>query len=196
MNLDFFLRETPIVARDLIGKIFILHDPIKRIKKVTRIVETEAYRTDDIASHCRRGWTPRCAPMFEEPGHAYVYFIYGMYSMINFVTEPHGTPGAVLIRALEPLSGFQDPINLKLLNGPGKLTRELGITRDDNRESLFGKRFEVEDDGMKPKRIILTPRVGIKEDKPCKPWRFCWADHPSVSRAPQNKMILKTLKSR
>ncbi len=192
MKSDFFERETSIVAQDLIGKLFIIRDLDSKIKRVARIVETEAYRTDDPASHCSRGWTKRCAPMFEKPGQAYVYFIYGMYSMINFVTEPEGTPGAVLIRALEPISGFEDS-NILLLNGPGKLTRELGITLKDNRESLWGKRFSLKDDGMKPQQIWVTPRVGIRETEPYKPWRFCWAKHEALSKAAQNKIILKRL---
>ncbi|CAN5951497.1 unnamed protein product [Sphagnum jensenii] len=141
MDPSFFERKAPVVARDLIGKILIIRDPIRHQKWVTRIVETEAYRTNDPASHSSKGRTPRASPMFEQPARAYVYFIYGMYSMLNFVTDLEDTAGAVLIRGLEPISGFQseDP---RLLNGPGKLCRELGITREDNRKSILNGRFE------------------------------------------------------
>jgi DNA-3-methyladenine glycosylase len=184
------------VARDLIGKILIVKDRSSRKTWTTRIVETEAYRTDDPASHSSRGKTPRSAPMFETPAYTYVYFIYGMHTMLNFVTEPEGTAGAVLIRALEPIKGFEkkpDGLpNHQLLNGPGKLCRELGIVMEDNRTPLFSKRFDLKDDGVMPTEIYATPRVGIKETEPYQPWRFIWAGHPAVSKAKENKIILKT----
>ena len=128
--------------------------------------------------------------MFEDPAHAYVYFIYGMYQMLNFVTEPEGTPGAVLIRALDPLTGFGKEKNHLLLNGPGKLCRELQITKEDNRRFLMKGRFQVTEDGVLPEKVFITPRVGIREEKPYKPWRFIWAGHPAVSRVKENKIIL------
>ena len=197
MNRKFFERESTVVAQDLIGKIFIVRDLARNKKWVTRIVETEAYRTDDESSHCARGWTERCAPMFEQPARSYVYFIYGMYTMLNFVVEPEGVPAAILIRALEPISGFGGLVHAgndaKVLNGPGKLTRELGITLKDNRVSLLRGRFEVKDDGFVPEKILVSPRVGIREKGLKKPWRFMWAGHPAVSKAPENKQILKVI---
>ena len=195
MDPSFFERKAPIVARDLIGKILIVRDPETRQKWVARIVETEAYRTDDPASHSSRGRTPRASPMFEQPARAYVYFIYGMYTMLNFVTDLEDVAGAVLIRGLEPISGFEsdDP---KILNGPGKLCRELKITREDNRKSILKGRFEVKDDGVVPSEIWVTPRVGINEAKPFRPWRFIWAGHAGVSRVKENKIILKKIINR
>lgn len=190
MDASFFERESVVVARELIGKLLTVTELKTKKKFKTRIVETEAYRTDDRASHCSRGWTNRCAPMFEDPAHAYVYFIYGMYQMLNFVTEPEGTPGAVLIRALDPLTGFGKEKNHLLLNGPGKLCRELQITKEDNRRSLMKGRFQVREDGVLPEKVFITPRVGIREEKPYKPWRFIWAGHPAVSRVKENKIIL------
>lgn len=192
MKPSFFERESFLVAPDLIGKILRVKKPSGRGFWVSRIVETEAYRTDDPASHCSRGRTPRCEVMFEKPGFAYVYFIYGMYHMLNFVTEPEGIPGAVLLRALEPLEGFKKN-DLKLLNGPGKLCRELGIERVDNGKSLMGGRFEIVDDGVRPSNIVITPRVGIKEIVPYKPWRYFWEGHAAVSRAKENKIILNPM---
>ncbi len=104
---SFYRRNTVAVARELLGK-FIIRK-IGRRKLVGKIVETEAYHDNDPASHAYRGITPRCAPMFEEPGHAYVYFIYGNHYCLNFVTERYGKAGAVLIRAIEPVSNIKTP---------------------------------------------------------------------------------------
>jgi DNA-3-methyladenine glycosylase len=188
LSISFFERKTPLVAKELIGKILVVRKG--RVKWVTRIIETEAYRTSDPASHSARGLTDRCAPMFEKPAHAYVYFIYGVHEMLNLVTEPEGTPGAVLIRALELISG---PEKVHL-NGPGKLTKSLGIDRKDNRAGILGGRFEVLDDGVRPPSIAVTPRVGIKEEVPYRPWRFFWKDHSEVSKSKENRNILKVLK--
>jgi len=95
---DFYRRNTIGVAHELLGKMLLVQSDAGF--RAGRIVETEAYRGDDPASHSCRGKTPRNLPMFGEPGFAYVYFIYGMYEMLNFVTEPKGFPGAVLIRAV------------------------------------------------------------------------------------------------
>jgi DNA-3-methyladenine glycosylase len=192
LQVDFFERTSIVVARELIGKLLIVTDPKTQKKWVSRIVETEAYRTDDPASHSSRGRTKRSAPMFEKPAHAYIYFIYGMYTMLNFVCEPEGTPGAVLIRALEPISGFGSTDH-HLLNGPGKLCRELKIKLDDNRKPILKGRFIVKDDGILPDEILVTPRVGIREEEPFKPWRFIWSGHPCVSRAQQNRHVLRRL---
>src|ERR1700744_2046059 len=103
LEADWYARSTLDVAVDLLGKILFVKT--KQGLTAGRIVETEAYRADDPASHSSRGKTPRASIMFGDPGVAYVYFIYGMYEMLNFVTEPHGEAGAVLIRGVEPLLG-------------------------------------------------------------------------------------------
>jgi DNA-3-methyladenine glycosylase len=193
MKREFFEQKSITVAKELIGKILIVRDEETKKKWITRIVETEAYRTTDPASHSARGWTKRSAPMFEKAGQSYIYFIYGMYTMLNFVCEPEETPGAVLIRALEPIEGFHSTDH-HLLNGPGKLCRELKIKLTDNRKSIFRGRFLVKDDGVKPEEIWITPRVGIKEEEPFRPWRFIWAHHPCVSRTKQNQHILKKIR--
>jgi DNA-3-methyladenine glycosylase len=131
----FYERPTVDVARDLLGKILV-HGPTAGM-----IVETEAYPGgDDFASHSARGITPRTRVIFGPPGHAYVYFIYGMYQCLNLVCEPDGTAGGVLIRALEPLAGIEimrsrRPSARKpeqLASGPGKLTLALAITLQHN----------------------------------------------------------------
>src|SRR5450631_4803856 len=118
---SFYARPTIDVARDLLGKV-IRHGPAS-----ARIVETEAYLgTDDAAAHSARGPTPRTRVIFGPPGHAYVYLIYGMHYCLNIVAEPEGVAGCVLIRAVEPIGVVAGAALLS--NGPGKLTRALGIT--------------------------------------------------------------------
>ncbi len=191
----FYERNTLDVARDLLGKVFLVETAEGPVGG--RIVETEAYRADDEASHSARGETPRASIMFGDPGFAYVYFIYGMYEMINFVTEPKGEPGAVLVRALEPVLGEtlmakrRSRVRLRtdLTSGPGKLCRAMGIRISDNGESLQGPRFKVVDDGSVPGRISASPRVGITLAAE-NPWRFFLTDHSFVSRVPQNKQAV------
>src|SRR6202051_4373043 len=99
---DFYERGTVDVARDLLGQVLV-HGPVAGI-----IVETEAYLGgDDLASHSAAGITDRTRVIFGPPGHAYVYFIYGMYECLNIVAEPEGKPGCVLIRALDPVCGIR-----------------------------------------------------------------------------------------
>ncbi len=98
----FYEQSADLVARDLLGKVLV-HGPTAGI-----IVETEAYLGgDDLASHSARGITPRTRVIFGPPGHAYVYFIYGMYECLNIVAEPAGQAGCVLIRAVEPAAGIE-----------------------------------------------------------------------------------------
>src|SRR5437763_4293525 len=132
---SFYAQPTIEVARQLLGNILV-HGPTAGI-----IVETEAYLGgDDLASHSARGVTGRTRVIFGPPGHAYVYFIYGMYECLNLVAEPEGRAGCVLIRALEPLAGVdlmqrRRPAARKLeqvANGPGKLTLAMSITRAHN----------------------------------------------------------------
>jgi DNA-3-methyladenine glycosylase len=161
----FYDRPTVEVARDLLGKILV-HGPAAGI-----IVETEAYLgADDLAAHSARGITERTRVIFGPPGHAYVYFIYGMYECLNLVCEPDGVPGCVLIRALEPVSGMDLMRERRraarkpedLASGPGKLTMAMGITRalngaDVTRGALVVRRPPV----TLPLDVVVTPRIGI-----------------------------------
>jgi DNA-3-methyladenine glycosylase len=195
----FYQRNTLEVAPDLLGKLLIARSP--QGLTAGRIVETEAYQGDDPASHSAKGETPRASIMFGQPGIAYVYFIYGMYEMLNFVTEPVGQAGAVLIRAIEPVFGEvlmrrrrsvgrvhgAKPLRgVELTAGPGKLCRALGIRMADNGQRLDGPRLVVtEDPGFAPPKIVTTPRVGITAATE-KPWRYLLDGNRFVSRAPQN----------
>ena len=166
----FFARSTEKVAERLIGKILVKKEPGGFL--AARIVETEAYfGTGDPASHAHRGPTPRSKIMFGPAGIAYVYFCYGMHYLFNVVTEEDGVPGAVLIRAAEPIAGIElmsrrrKTKNLYLLlSGPARLTQAFDITirhnglKLTNESSLF-----FVDDGFIPDRIVRTRRIGVPE---------------------------------
>ena len=149
---SFYARPTVEVARDLLGKI-VTHGSASG-----RIVEVEAYLgVGDEAAHSARGITDRTRVLFGPPGHAYVYLCYGMHECLNFVAEPDGVAGGVLIRAIEPIAGID-----RTTDGPGKLTRALGITRAQNGVDVTrgpitvhapsrAQRFEIE----------VTKRIGI-----------------------------------
>ena len=157
---DFFLQSTLTVARSLLGQRLVFHHISGYI------TETEAYvGQDDPACHAARGLTNRTRVMFGPPGHSYVYLIYGMYHCLNIVTEAAGYPAAVLIR------GLYIPSSSLHLNGPGKLCRHLGITRQHNDINMtIHPEFYVEHTG-KLYPCDATPRIGIKVGVE-KPWRF------------------------
>ncbi|NDD91102.1 DNA-3-methyladenine glycosylase [bacterium] len=189
---SFFKRNTVEVAQDLLGKVLLVRTPRSGDLRAVRIVETEAYRAGDPASHSAKGKTPRASVMFGPPGYVYVYVIYGMYWMLNFVTEPEGNPGAVLIRAVEPLdSNFG---SLKT-NGPGKLTRALQIGKRDNGASLSGPRFWVRDDGFQVSNVLCSGRVGISQGKDLF-WRFFIEGNPHVSQAKENRWARRIKRER
>ncbi len=183
---SFYDRETSEVARDLLGKV-VVHGPTAGM-----IVETEAYPGgDDLASHSARGLTERTRVIFGPPGHAYVYFIYGMYECLNVVVGAEGTPGAVLVRALEPVWGIETMRRRRpaartlqdLTSGPGKLTLALGITRaqygaDLTRGSLV-LRQPAEPRAIE---VDVTPRIGIRHCAE-RPLRFAIHGNRFVSPA-------------
>ncbi len=168
---EFFERPTIEVARDLLGKVLV-HGPAAGI-----IVETEAYLGgDDLAAHSARGLTDRTRVIFGPPGHAYVYFIYGMYECLNIVAEPEGKPGCVLIRALEPLAGLELMQQRRaaarriedLASGPGKLALAMGVTRAHNGADLTRGALVVRAP-EEPRRVEIdvTSRIGITN---CADW--------------------------
>lgn len=185
LDRDFYSRPAIEVARDCLGKILV-HG-----KTAGRIVEVEAYLgVGDRAAHAWRGVTDRTRVTFGEPGHAYVYFIYGMYECLNFVCEPAGQAGCVLIRALEPIAGLSTMRRRRpsakrpedLANGPGKLTLAMGITRKLNGADLIASALQVRRPPKEPAiEVLTTPRIGITH---CADWplRFVIAGNPFVSR--------------
>jgi len=178
---DFYARSVHDVARDLIGCV------VRHGETAGRIVETESYHMDEPACHAYAGLTERTRPLFGPPGHAYVYFSYGIHSLLNAVAEPEGTGAAVLIRALEPVDGLdvmrrrrglERPIDL--CSGPAKLTQALEIGLSLNGSSLVDGPIEVLERESEP-RIVIGERIGITKAADL-PWRFCDADSPHVSR--------------
>jgi len=177
---DFYNRPTLTVARELIGArlVRILDD----IKLFGLITETEAYISEkDLACHCKAGLTPRTAPMYGKPGHAYVYFTYGNHWMLNAVTEREGFPAAVLIRAIQPIEGIDVMMKRRQGRdafGPGKLTQALGITKSENNADLTGTASSLWIEAGVPvpnSRVTKSPRVGLNntpEPWLSKPWRF------------------------
>jgi DNA-3-methyladenine glycosylase len=171
LGADFYVHDTIEVAQSLLGKILVHRLP-SGIRLSGRIVETEAYLgVEDPAAHsfgARR--TPRTEVMFGDPGHSYIYFVYGMHYCFNVVTAPKGTPEAVLIRALFPLEGLDLMTREKphvahahLANGPGKLCAALALTKEQNAVDLVhSPRLWIEDDGAKlDTEIVAGPRVGV-----------------------------------
>lgn len=190
MPRSFYAQSTLEVARQLLGKYLVRQHGQGRT--VGRIVETEAYvGPQDKACHAARGRTARTEVMFGEPGHAYVYFIYGFYNMLNIVTEREGYPAAVLIRAVEPVRGISlmklrrgtdEP--RKLTNGPGKLCQAFCIDRSLNGGDLCGNILYVRDTGEPPPNIIATPRIGVDYAGEWKdrPFRFLIGGNGFVSK--------------
>ena len=158
---EFFLQSTDEVAKQLLGKLITITHNKKIFKAI--ITETESYHGDDPASHASRKRTPRNEPMFWRGGHLYVYLIYGMYFCLNVTTENVDYPAAVLIRGVKII----EPED-KILNGPGKLCRDLLIDKTFDRLDICGakssKTFSVYDIGLQPKFSAL-PRIGISQNK-------------------------------
>ena len=167
---SFYARGTAAVARELLGKYLIRRYRGKKL--IGRIVETEAYLENDPASHAFRR-TPRSEPMFGDPGHAYVYFIYGNHYRLNFVTERSGKAGAVLIRALEPINpdtkvsvkknGNRDLSRGMSMTGPGRLTKALKIDKRFNRADLTKGDLVVAKGKDVKFAVVRSKRIGISK---------------------------------
>ncbi|MCP4632718.1 MAG: DNA-3-methyladenine glycosylase [candidate division Zixibacteria bacterium] len=184
---SFYERDTITVARGLIGKVFIY----KKSRSVFsgRIVEVEAYTAgNDEACHAHRGKTERNKIMFGPPGHAYIYFTYGMHYCMNFVTEPENIAAAVLIRALEPLEGISmmsknrnTEILTDLCSGPAKLTQAFGIDKKLNGTPLTGMKFSVINENYSDFEIGVSKRIGINVSVDLS-WRFYMKGSKYLSR--------------
>lgn len=192
---SFYLNKDVVqISNQLLGKILVTN--IDQQETFSRIVETEAYHGGmDKACHAfpnRR--TPRTEVMFREGGRSYIYLCYGLHHLFNIVTNAEDEPNAVLIRAVEPLSGMEamaerrkvkGPINWT--NGPGKLSMALGITRGLNDVCLYKPDSPIwigEAITDKPEDIVQTTRVGVDyaEEDAFLPWRFYIRENPFVSR--------------
>jgi DNA-3-methyladenine glycosylase len=181
---DFYARSVHDVARELLGCV------VRHGETAGRIVETESYHMDEPASHAYAGLTERTRTLFGPPGRAYVYFSYGIHSLLNAVCEDEGTGAAVLIRALEPVDGIDEmrarrrlTRETDLCSGPGKLTQALGIGLSLNGSSLEDGPIVVVDrePGAREPRVVTGERIGITKAADL-PWRFCDADSAHVSR--------------
>ena len=187
LGAEFFDRSVHLVARELIGcRLFFAGCG-------GVIVETESYERDDPACHAYVGLTDRTAVLFGPPGRAYVYLSYGIHSLLNFVAEPEGEAAAVLVRALEPTVGLEQMRERRgerpdhdLCSGPGKLTEALGIGLDRNDADLTRDPFLLMPPAEGWRSNVLTgPRIGITKAVD-RPWRFCAADNPHVSKPRPN----------
>ncbi|MCL5071411.1 MAG: DNA-3-methyladenine glycosylase [Actinobacteria bacterium] len=182
LNTGFYSRDTSVVARELLGKILVRQYGNMVLSGI--IVETEAYYgSDDPASHAFRGKTPRSEIMFGRPGIAYVYFCYGMYYLLNAVTENIEVPGAVLIRAVQPAEGIDLMLERRnagpgkrrvtavsqLANGPGKITIAFGINISDNGKDLTCPESDLKiyDSSLKQSdfEISSSSRIGVSSGK-------------------------------
>lgn len=199
LNYDFYNRDTLIVAKELLGKNLIR--TINGQKLISRIVETEAYigPIDKAAHSYNNKKTARNEVMFADAGHAYIYFIYGMYYCFNIVTEEKDKPCAVLIRATQPLEGL-DLMSINrykkslsditkyqyknLTNGPSKLCMALNLDKNLNGINLFTEELYVEESNYNNFEVVETTRINIDyaEEARFFPWRFYIKDNPWVSQ--------------
>ncbi|MFQ5453279.1 MAG: DNA-3-methyladenine glycosylase [Candidatus Zixiibacteriota bacterium] len=187
LSRSFYNRSTLEIAKDIIGKYIVFDSLVGKLS--AKIVEVEAYiGRDDPACHAFRGQTKRNAIMFGKPGFTYIYFIYGMYHCLNFVTEKEGSPAAILLRAAEPYEGVElmkgyskEKNNLRLLSGPGKFCHSFGLTRAQNGLDLTGPTIYLEDRLIITKNIRQTQRIGIKQGKE-RLWRFYDSGSKALSK--------------
>jgi len=188
---EFYLQDTLAVAQKLLGQSVWRRLPSGEVLSGI-IVETEGYLSGDPACHAYRGPTPRNRTMFGPPGHAYVYFTYGLHMMLNVVCAPEGVAEAVLIRAIEPTEGVETmranrggvESALLLTNGPGKLAQALALTRQhDNGLDVTDPRsdLQIRPHAPPPFEIVSTPRIGISQGVES-PWRYYIRGNPWVSR--------------
>ena len=175
----FYDRDAVSVAHDLLGKL-IVHRTAEA-ERVARIVEVEAYLgPHDLAAHSAKGLTPRTRVMFGPPGHAYVYFIYGVHHCVNVVTESEGKASAVLLRAVEPVQSIEGRTQ-----GPGLLCKAMAIDKRLNGHDLLSDDFYIASDGSRRRiAIVKRPRIGVDY---AGHWakrllRFYIAGNPYVSR--------------
>jgi DNA-3-methyladenine glycosylase len=184
LDRSFFNRPTLQVARELLGMRLVRLEGGERTAGI--IIETEAYNgEEDLGCHASAGYTQRTRVLYGPPGHAYVYFTYGMYWMLNFVAEREGFPAAVLIRGIVPTEGIERIAmrregrpRKQWSNGPGKICQALSIKREQNDIDLCAPEAEIfVEIGVEipDSSVTIGPRVGLNNvPEPWKsiPWRF------------------------
>lgn len=156
LSRSFYARDVVVVAKNLLGK-YLVHR-VNNLERIGKIVETEAYLgAHDLASHSSHGLTKRNAVVFGPIGHAYVYFIYGMYYCLNVVAEQTGKGAAILIRAVEPIENC-----VGKTSGPGLLCNALEISRKQNECNLLGDELYITaPDNEEKISIVARPRIGV-----------------------------------
>jgi DNA-3-methyladenine glycosylase len=206
LTAKFFDRDPRRVARALLGKLLVRATPNGIL--AGRIVETEAYLGEgDAAAHAAAGKTARNAVLFGPPGHAYVYFIYGMHFCLNVSCMADGVAGGVLFRALEPVAGVAEmaeargitvdgradlekiSVLKKISSGPGRLAEAFGVTRSrDNGCSMVDRnsKLRIVDDGFRVRKVTVTPRIGIVKSTEY-PLRYLIAGNAFVSGKKQRQ---------
>ncbi len=192
---SFYLNTNAVeIARNLLGKV--IYSSVDKIITGGVIVETEAYKgPEDVGSHSYNGKrTVRNEMMYAEGGLVYMYICYGIHNMLNIVTGPEGSSHAVLIRALEPVTGIDVmrqrrsvfDNDKRLCKGPGALCKAMGLSKKHNGVSLAGDTVWIEDRGtvLTDDEIIASPRVGLNITGPYRdiPWRFYIKRNPYISR--------------
>lgn len=198
LSRNFYDRDTITVSKELLGK-YLVHN-INGEELIGRIVEVEAYKGPiDKAAHSYNRKTDRNKVMYGPSGHAYVFSIYGMYYCMNVVTEKIGMPCAVLIRALEPISGIESMSEYRynksintlsknelknLTNGPGKLCIAMGIAKSNYGDDLLGDSLYIAEGDNEKFDIVTTKRINIDyaEEAIHFPWRFYIKGNPYVSK--------------
>ena len=193
LPVEFYARDTVVVAKALIGRLLVHHVEGELLAGV--IVETEAYGPEDEANHAYRGRTPRNEMMFGRPGCAYVYRSYGIHWCFNAVTHSIGAGEAVLVRALQPVEGIASMARnrgidveekqalTRLCRGPGSLCQALGITGIHNGADLTQPPLFISGE-LTEGEVLSTTRIGISKAAEL-PWRFLLAGSPFVSRPPR-----------
>jgi DNA-3-methyladenine glycosylase len=204
---NFFARPTLQVARELLGARLVHLDNGQRL--AGWITEAEAYIGEaDLGCHARAGRTPRTQVMYGPPGHAYVYFTYGMHWCLNFVTEAEGFPAAVLVRAIQPCEGIEviaarrsPQPTAHWTDGPGKLCQALGIDRRHNGLDLCSPDSELFVEFGLPihsENVTIGPRVGltnVPEPWRSMPWRFKIQRYLTAENAENAELNLFTAES-
>lgn len=193
---DFYNRNVLIVAKELLGKIFVFEDEKINLKLMAKIVEVEAYDGSiDKAAHTFNGKTKRNEIMFNEGGYLYVYFTYGIHHCANIVVGKKEEGTAVLLRAMEPISDLEifrerrfgrknisEKDRINLLNGPAKICQAFGIDKKENGTDLLGNKiYLLDNDKVLEKSIVKTTRIGIKKSVEL-PWRFYIKDSSFISK--------------